>query len=114
MMPVKRKRLSSAHRLKLACEQQWKCRECEELLPATFEVDHIKPLFSGGTNEMSNLQALCNACHANKSAMERVQFVPVIETTRRCASCDAVHSLYIRHECRKAGADYFEQFRYSK
>ncbi|MBK9427248.1 MAG: HNH endonuclease [Gammaproteobacteria bacterium] len=31
------------------------------------EVDHIVPLFRGGTDDPSNLQPLCAQCHADKS-----------------------------------------------
>ncbi len=31
------------------------------------QVDHIKPLSWGGTNEMINLQTLCKSCHENKT-----------------------------------------------
>lgn len=31
------------------------------------EVDHIVPLKDGGTNEWSNLQAMCKSCHSNKT-----------------------------------------------
>lgn len=34
------------------------------------EVDHIKPLFKGGTDAFDNLQGLCSTCHADKSAQE--------------------------------------------
>lgn len=34
---------------------------------AGFEIDHIKPLSEGGSNEPSNLQALCLMCHRVKS-----------------------------------------------
>jgi hypothetical protein len=34
---------------------------------AGYEVDHILPLSEGGTNEASNLQALCLMCHRVKS-----------------------------------------------
>ena len=34
---------------------------------AGYEVDHILPLSDGGTNEASNLQALCLMCHRVKS-----------------------------------------------
>lgn len=34
---------------------------------AGYEVDHIIPLSEGGTNEASNLQALCLMCHRVKS-----------------------------------------------
>lgn len=32
-----------------------------------YDIDHIKPLCEGGTNETSNLQALCLMCHRVKS-----------------------------------------------
>ncbi len=34
---------------------------------AGYDVDHILPLSDGGTNEASNLQALCLMCHRVKS-----------------------------------------------
>ena len=34
-------------------------------------VDHIVPKSQGGTNEQSNLQAICTPCHAHKTATER-------------------------------------------
>src|SRR3990167_4495534 len=39
---------------------------CECGKPAT-EVDHIISRRRGGTDERSNLQALCHACHARKT-----------------------------------------------
>lgn len=83
------------------------------MLPSTFEVDHIKPLFSGGSNDLDNLQALCNLCHARKSAQERAPVV--IETVRKCEDCGVVYSLYIKHECQRVKSSVeFEQFRYTK
>ena len=54
----------------IAAKQGWKCRECNEILPATYEVDHITRLQHGGSNEIDNLQALCPSCHRNKTMME--------------------------------------------
>jgi len=34
------------------------------------QLDHIKPLSQGGTNDPSNLQALCACCHAAKTACD--------------------------------------------
>lgn len=34
------------------------------------EVDHVVPLWDGGTDALANLQGLCIACHAQKSAGE--------------------------------------------
>ncbi len=35
------------------------------------EVDHIKPLWTGGTDELVNLQAICSECHKIKTAREQ-------------------------------------------
>lgn len=43
------------------------CKSCGA--PAK-EVDHIIPLKDGGTNQMSNLQALCKSCHSRKTGRE--------------------------------------------
>lgn len=51
----------------VAASQKWTCNHCKELLDATYEIDHIHPLFKGGDNSISNLQALCRNCHAKKT-----------------------------------------------
>jgi|688.fasta_scaffold05266_14 hypothetical protein len=68
---IKFKRSVSESKKKyIAAKQGWKCRECSEILPATYEVDHIIRLQNGGSNEIDNLQALCPSCHRNKTMME--------------------------------------------
>lgn len=46
------------------------CMECKREYKATIatEVHHIKPLDHGGTNETSNLVALCKSCHSKITA----------------------------------------------
>ena len=34
------------------------------------EVDHVIPVFEGGTHDDDNLQGACHACHAEKTARE--------------------------------------------
>ena len=49
------------------------CRRCKCLLDAIgvkFEVDHRIALALGGTNERTNLEALCVPCHAKKTARD--------------------------------------------
>lgn len=41
------------------------------ITPAT-TVDHIKAKAHGGTDDLSNLQSLCNKCHNAKTATERL------------------------------------------
>mgnify|MGYP003650262834 FL=1 len=38
-----------------------------------FEIDHQIPLSEGGSNETSNLVAICPSCHAIKSREERMK-----------------------------------------
>lgn len=46
------------------------CRMCEEkgFVTPGAEMDHIVPLFKGGSNDDDNLQMLCVECHRKKSA----------------------------------------------
>ena len=48
------------------------CRECRKagrIVPAT-DVDHIVARADGGTDDRSNLQPLCHACHSRKTVRE--------------------------------------------
>ena len=56
----------------VASIQNWKCGECQQQLNAWFEVDHRVRLEYGGSNETSNLVALCRECHGQKTAMENM------------------------------------------
>ena len=56
----------------VASMQNWKCGECSKQLNAWFEVDHKVRLEYGGSNEVSNLVALCRECHGKKTAMENM------------------------------------------
>ena len=69
--PVKRA-VSETKKKYVASMQNWKCAECHRQLRHTFEVDHRVRLEQGGTNEVSNLVALCRECHGEKTAMENM------------------------------------------
>lgn len=56
----------------VAAQQNWRCRDCGDMLTAWFEVDHVHSLESGGTNDASNLVALCRNCHGKKTAFENM------------------------------------------
>lgn len=51
---------------KLYKNQKGKCATCLKLLDKKFEVDHIMPLFLGGSNWPKNLQILCISCNRRK------------------------------------------------
>lgn len=48
------------------------CAECYRhgLVRIGDELDHIAPLWKGGSNDPANLQWLCKPCHADKTAAE--------------------------------------------
>ena len=46
------------------------CGEALELHPKRIEFDHEVPLWSGGRDEPSNLQAMCRPCHKAKCRRE--------------------------------------------
>ena len=46
------------------------CLKTNHITPANI-VDHIRPKSHGGTNALSNLQAICDPCHKVKTASER-------------------------------------------
>ena len=58
---------------KVAADQGWKCGNCGQTLDETYEVDHKLALFQGGSNEMTNLVALCPHCHRKKTVDERLK-----------------------------------------
>ena len=43
----------------------------EQADPSLLAMDHIIPLSSGGDDHPDNLQALCQSCHAEKTARDR-------------------------------------------
>lgn len=56
----------------VASNQSWKCQICQKKLDYTYEVDHIIPLYRGGSNQISNLQALCRNCHGQKTLTQLI------------------------------------------
>lgn len=60
------------------------------------QVDHIQPLFFGGSNHEANLQALCPNCHREKTQTEQMGGAA---QNPQCARCQRVHSPYFTHRC---------------
>jgi len=68
----KNRSVSQLLKKKVAAKQQWACGHCKKILDASYEVDHIVALYKGGTNDESNLIALCRNCHGIKTVDERL------------------------------------------
>lgn len=50
--------------------QKHKCANCLKSVKKSYHVDHIKPLFLGGSNDKFNLQILCPTCNLKKQALD--------------------------------------------
>lgn len=64
-----RGRALQARNEKIKTRDGWRCKSCGRITDQ-LEVDHIVPLAHGGTEDDSNLQALCagrGGCHERKS-----------------------------------------------
>jgi len=62
-----------AQKRQVAARNGWRCGSCSELLPSTFEVDHVTPLADGGSDcIVTNSCALCCGCHRQKTQDERI------------------------------------------
>ena len=66
----KRKKISNDIRKQIVTQQNNACGECELALTPYYQIDHIIGLQFGGTDDGSNLMALCCECHAKKSVSE--------------------------------------------
>lgn len=69
--PIKRS-VSETKKKYVASMQDWKCGQCNNKLTHTFEIDHKTRLEYGGSNDVTNLVALCRECHGQKTAMENM------------------------------------------
>ena len=56
---------------KIAEKYGWKCNcGCGQKLTFDYHVDHLIPLWKGGTNDEANLQPLNPRCHLLKTSLE--------------------------------------------
>jgi hypothetical protein len=67
-----KRNVSGLLKKKVAAGQSWKCGACTVTLDETYEVDHKLALYKGGSNDESNLVALCPNCHRKKTVEERL------------------------------------------
>lgn len=63
--PLKRDQIET-----LFSRQKWKCANCNCCIRNGYHIDHIYPVSKGGTNQISNIQLLCQPCNSRKSAKD--------------------------------------------
>ncbi len=65
------------------------------------EVDHIVPVNRGGTSDISNLQALCYRCNAQKKDRDKTDFIMVLNRLKyrnpKCSMCMSVGHVIDNH-----------------
>ena len=82
----------------VAARQDWKCAACVMSLDAAFHLDHIRPLWKGGTNDIeTNGQALCTRCHAHKTLLEERELLDKLHARREAAIVAARTAGAARH-----------------
>ena len=64
--------VSESKKKYIASSQKWSCAHCQQMLDNTYEVDHVIPLYKGGTNDLTNLEALCRNCHGKKTFKDKM------------------------------------------
>ena len=70
----KRKKITQSTRIKIAASQMWKCKHCDMLFnEGGWDINHIVRVSLGGSNELSNLEALCKNCHGIVTINERIR-----------------------------------------
>lgn len=70
--PTKRKSMTKARIARIFLENQGRCHLCELLIRdgEKYEIDHITPLWAGGSEEDNYLAPAHVKCHAAKTAAE--------------------------------------------
>lgn len=68
---MKRKPTTKKERNYLRKKQSKHCNSCPRFLDVhEFHVDHMIPLFEGGSDTLDNKQAICITCHLKKTRRE--------------------------------------------
>ena len=60
---------------KLMLLQKCCCAVCRKDIKKKYELDHVFPLFLGGSNDDANLQLLCVTCNRSKGHKNPVDFM---------------------------------------
>ena len=60
--------------LDLLRKQGNRCAECRKNLKAGYHADHIMPLARGGSNDIGNIQLLCETCNLSKGYRDPIEW----------------------------------------
>ena len=68
----------------IAHKQKYNCAMCLELLPPSFQTDHIIPHSISNDDSEENLQALCPNCHSLKTQRENLRIYQYKKLREEC------------------------------
>lgn len=110
---TKRETLSKDERFEIVQNQNYKCNLCiNPFGSVTFEIDHIIPLEQGGTNNLDNLQALCESCHIFKtSVLDRGVVARLLQAKLQCQKVGSDHKLTRKRILEECQLVYFNRNR---
>ena len=79
-----RKPIRESTKKEISYRQSYKCLSCCQLLPPSFQIDHIIPWSLSHDDSEENLQALCANCHSVKTQKE---YMRIIQYKRLLGEC---------------------------
>jgi len=81
--------LSEPVKKQIAFSQHYKCKKCNEMLPSSYQIDHIIPHSISNDDSKENLVALCSNCHASKTQNERSRIIyyKKMKAEKKCDIC---------------------------
>ncbi|MFE3845852.1 HNH endonuclease [Thermoplasmatota archaeon] len=71
---TKRKKPKQSIKSEVLVRQNYRCKNCDDMLPATKHFHYKTPISKGGKNTVNNLIALCPNCHSEHHHKQRVKY----------------------------------------
>ena len=79
-----RKPIRESTKKEISYRQSYKCLACCQLLPPSFQIDHIIPWSLSHDDSEENLQALCANCHSVKTQKEYMRIIQYKKLFEEC------------------------------
>ena len=80
----RKRKVSESVKKEVAHRQNYRCYKCDQMLPPTFQTDHIIPHSISNDDSLENLQVLCPNCHSLKTQRENVRIIKFKSLLSKC------------------------------
>lgn len=105
---MSRKSIRETVKKEISYRQSYQCTKCSQLLPPSFQIDHIIPWSISNDDSEDNLQALCPNCHSCKTQKETMRIIQYKRILEKCPEgyhlcwfCLETHLKKASHDCGK-------------